>query len=640
MSTVRYCPHCGSEVFYDGDFCVNCGGTLEGPDPRASDTPTQAIPQRSTPMPPAFTSGAGHPTRRMSRREFIQNAQMESVNGSADLAALAASTSSFLAQGGVRHDSASAADGPQPATAPQDAPTPGETARAEGSAARSSSSGTGEDVSTPTQDRAEHQADQPDGHPDIDFALDWASDTWGIPSLPEGIWSLDSSLDAAGKLDTVTGGEPNADTPGGLPAADTHPENTPEPERSAEPAMPDTTGESVDAAAGQQAAAEDEAATGQLPAIEPQQQIESAEPEPEIESADPEAEPVEPASEPAQEASAAAQTGSIPQAAPQAADVDADTSDRRQAGPANDADVPTQVIARADVPADTGPLPYNIPSAEMTGRTAAAYTPATTTSGMPAIDIPDEPDTDMATVAVQQGTIPDEAGTQVMPQAHAATSAETGTPAAPRTSSASAKRWKPVVAVGVAAVLCVCVGLGISAARRHALPASTAQATTSAATGTTATPASPSASSSPTTTSPSATATPSAAGVYTNSAMGYQVSIPDGYVWHDETDNGASRTFTDDSIGMTIAVSGKANASGATVSSEYAACASGHAVSYHLLSGDIMVCSYAQNGTITYIKEIVTRSRILTLRFDYPQSAKTNGSSVIDQVFPSFVSTQ
>lgn len=122
--------------------------------------------------------------------------------------------------------------------------------------------------------------------------------------------------------------------------------------------------------------------------------------------------------------------------------------------------------------------------------------------------------------------------------------------------------------------------------------------------------------------------------------MGYQVSIPDGYVWHDETDNGSSRSFTNDAIGMTIAVSGKANTTGATVSSEYAACASGHAVSYHLLSGDIMVCSYSDNNTITYIKEIVTRSTILTLRFDYPQSAKTDGSAVIDQVFPSFVSTQ
>lgn len=128
--------------------------------------------------------------------------------------------------------------------------------------------------------------------------------------------------------------------------------------------------------------------------------------------------------------------------------------------------------------------------------------------------------------------------------------------------------------------------------------------------------------------------------MYTNDALGYRVSIPDGYVWHEETDNGATRTFTDDSIGMTIKVSGASNTTGATVSSEYSACASGHSVSYHLLSGDIMVCSYAENGTITYVKEIVTQQSILTLRFDYAQSAQEKGAAVIDEVFPTFVSTR
>lgn len=622
MSTVRYCPHCGSEVFYDGDFCVNCGGTLEGPDPRASDTPTQAIPQRSAPIPSAFAPG--QPTRQMSRREFIQNAQMESVNGSADLAALAASTSSLLAHGDARRKPASTDDALQPPTVQQDAQAAGDTARNDDDAADSASSDIRATGPVPAHDGTEQHDGTAGEHPDVNFALDWASDTWGIAALPKNIWSLDSSSQPASDQPAAADDKP---WPGETANQTTE---TGQAGHQLEPAEPASVDEPVEAAPDRQSAPAHTTATDQLPALEPEEQPQSA-----VENTD--IDDHSDAAENTGETPGIADTGrmSVTQTAAEPSRAGTDAS-IRQTEPDDDTDVPTQVIERADTPADTGPLPYNIPSADMTGHTAAVYTPATTASGMPAIGTPD--DTDMATAAMPQAVTPDETGTQVMPQAHAGRPT-TDTAHAPASSTtptpaASPNRWRPIVIVCVAAVLCVCVGLGITAARRHASPAATTQTATSAPSGAT-TSASPSAS------APSAaSASPSSAGVYTNSTMGYQVSIPDGYVWHDETDNGSSRSFTNDAIGMTIAVSGKANTTGATVSSEYAACASGHAVSYHLLSGDIMVCSYSDNNTITYIKEIVTRRTILTLRFDYPQSAKTDGSAVIDQVFPSFVSTQ
>ena len=268
MSTVRYCPHCGSEVFYDGDFCVNCGGTLEGPDPRASDTPTQAIPQRSAPIPSAFAPG--QPTRQMSRREFIQNAQMESVNGSADLAALAASTSSLLAHGDARRKPAPTDDALQPPTVQQDAQAAGDTARNDDAAADSASSDIRATDPVPAHDGTEQHDGTAGEHPDVNFALDWASDTWGISALPKDIWSLDSSSQPASDQPAAADDKP---WPGETANQTTE---TGQAGHQLEPAEPASVDEPVEAAPDQQSAPAHTTATGQLPALEPEEQPQSA----------------------------------------------------------------------------------------------------------------------------------------------------------------------------------------------------------------------------------------------------------------------------------------------------------------------------------------------------------------------------
>lgn len=755
MSVIRYCPHCGSEVFYDGDICMNCGGTLEGPDPRGSDTPTQAIPRRMQPASPY--DAQEQPTRPISRREYIQQAQMAAINGSADLAALAASAHSVIPHAKTRPGAAQSAIGTVDGVHSDVA-----SGNAQGDARENGQSsdraGQGLSVLGEADTSAAEPAQTETAKKDYHFALDWASDTWGIPSLPEGIWSLNTDNaegqsatssqqqsdrqpvaqfpdEADNAADDVSDAEhtnhtDEADASGGndIPGTgdtpntvqdlnDDNTEGGEEPTAQSEAGTKPQTVQTPDLAGNPDTAEvlEQSQATEQPEITEQPEQPEAVEsskasrtteqPQPQaaatIETAQPEQtaqdwKKISPSSghTPDDEESSSpvsAQHPSIEQVSAAQPD-DALTSDERVETPSDapsfdassdvsysdtqapdaqesGSDEPTQVIDRDAIGTETGPLPYNIPPAEMTEHTAAIYEStnefpfafeqsgegearaeeplpsdeADTTGQLP---VAEEPAGDNeATVAIPadanqpayrpNGEAPQTNRNAASSRVKAARSVES--PAAGKTATSA----RTAIIIVVVVALLVCAGIVFALTRHHGTSATqpTASATASASAPASSS-AGASASSSASSSSPSAAATPSPAGVYTNDAMGYRVSIPDGYVWHEETDNGATRTFTDDSIGMTIKVSGASNTTGATVSSEYSACASGHSVSYHLLSGDIMVCSYAENGTITYVKEIVTQQSILTLRFDYAQSSQEKGAAVIDEVFPTFVSTR
>ncbi|KAB8301780.1 hypothetical protein DSM100238_0099 [Bifidobacterium apri] len=700
---------------------------------------------------------------------------MAAINGSSDLAALAASTHSVIPRAkmrpGAAHNTVGTVDGVQPNA---DGDTRDDAQNTEQSPNRAGQTDAGQ---------AGAQSDDADSRQErknYNFALDWASDTWGIPPLPEGIWSLNAD-DAEGRSAAPSEQQPDHQ-PGTQTQAEA--ENVPDGESDADNANqtenagtvagnagtvagnadavadsePDT-GDVADADAAHFDTAEhgEEPTAQDADMISPQKETSPSSPvSPNQEPSDrteipqtprvlntkhtPDIEETGQAEEASQRSEESEQSETIeasqvsatseqsqstqtPQAAatveaPQAADASAQSghtpNDEASSSPvsaqhppieqtpatepaeAEDArrgdgrveipsdapsasmmpsdmqesgnDEPTEVIDRDAIGTETGPLPYNIPPAEMTGRTAAIYEstnefpfsfgqpgnqPNTreeepfasdeteTTGQLPATDGITGND-DEATVAIpadakQPAYQPAGAASQA-PRNASGARVQTPRPAASSAAGRTASPARNTLIIVVVIALLVCAGIAFVATRhRAASPAQpSANATTSASA--TATPSDgASASSSP---SPSASLTPSPAGVYTNDTMGYRVSIPDGYVWHDETDNGATRSFTDDSIGMTITVTGASNTTGATVASEYSACASGHSVSYHLLSGDIMVCSYAENGTITYVKEIVTQQSILSLRFDYAQSAKDQGSAVIDEVFPTFVSTR
>lgn len=748
MSVIRYCPHCGSEVFYDGDICMNCGGTLEGPDPRGSDTPTQAIPRS---MQPASSYDAQEqPTRPISRREYIQQAQMAAINGSADLAALAASAHSVIPHAKTRPGAAQSAVGTVDG-AHSDAASGNAQGDARENGQSSDRAGQGLSASGEVDTSAAEPAQTEAAKKDYHFALDWASDTWGIPSLPEGIWSLNAD-NAEGQSATSSqqqsDHQPVAQSPNGADnAADDVSESSGDNDIPGTGDTPDTVQDlnDDDTGGGEEPAAQDSADTnpqtvqtpdlaGNPDTAEASQQSQATEqPEiteqPEVSEQPEESEVMEnsrvsgtseqPQSSQSTEAmeteqteenrkispdsghtpddeesssSVSAQCPSIEQvsAAQSAQPDDAPTSDGQVEAPSDapsfdassdvpysdtqapdtqesDSDEPTQVIDRDAIGTETGPLPYNIPPAEMTERTAAIYESTNefpfafeqSGEGEARAEEPlpsDEADT-TGQLPVTEGPTGDNEATVAIPadanqpayrpngeapQTNRNVANSRVKAARPAESPATGKATTPArtaIIIVVVVALLVCAGIVFALTRHHGTSATQPSANATASASASASP-SADASASASSSSPSAAATPSPAGVYTNDAMGYRVSIPDGYVWHEETDNGATRTFTDDSIGMTIKVSGASNTTGATVSSEYSACASGHSVSYHLLSGDIMVCSYAENGTITYVKEIVTQQSILTLRFDYAQSAQEKGAAVIDEVFPTFVSTR
>ena len=690
MSVIRYCPHCGSEVFYDGDICMNCGGTLEGPDPRGSDTPTQAIPRR---MQPASSYDAQEqPTRPISRREYIQQAQMAAINGSADLAALAASAHSVIPHAKTRPGAAQSAIGTVDGVH-SDVASGNTQEGAHESGQSSARTGQGRSVSGETGTSATEPAQTETAKKDYHFALDWASDTWGIPSLPEGIWSLNTD-NAEGQSATSSQQQSDDQPVAQFPdEADNAADDVSDAERTNHTDEADASGSNDipgtgdtpntvqdlnddDTEGEEKPAAQDSAGTNPQTAenrkISPDSghtpdDEESSSP---VSAQHPSIEQVS-AAQPAQPDDALTSDERIetPSDAPSfdaSTDVpysDTQAPDTQESG----SDEPTQVIDRDAIGTETGSLPYNIPPAEMTERTAAIYKStnefpfafeqsgegearaeeplpsdeADTTGQLP---VAEEPTGDNeATVAIPaDANQPAYRPNGEAPQTNRNAASSSVKAARPEESPAAGKTAAPVratIIIVVLVALLVCAGIVFALTRHHGTSATQPSAN---ATASASAPASPSAdaSTSASSSSPSAAATPSPAGVYTNDAMGYRVSIPDGYVWHEETDNGATRTFTDDSIGMTIKVSGASNTTDATVSSEYSACASGHSVSYHLLSGDIMVCSYAENGTITYVKEIVTQQSILTLRFDYAQSAQEKGAAVIDEVFPTVVSTR
>lgn len=125
-------------------------------------------------------------------------------------------------------------------------------------------------------------------------------------------------------------------------------------------------------------------------------------------------------------------------------------------------------------------------------------------------------------------------------------------------------------------------------------------------------------------------------GPYLNARFGYTVTVPDGFTWQQESDNGDGRQFTNDGLGMIITVSGISNATNATLDDEFATATAGHLVSYQQKLGTEFTATWEENGTITYIRELYSADTLRTLRFDYPASHRDQCDRIVEQVVPTF----
>ena len=125
-------------------------------------------------------------------------------------------------------------------------------------------------------------------------------------------------------------------------------------------------------------------------------------------------------------------------------------------------------------------------------------------------------------------------------------------------------------------------------------------------------------------------------GPYLNARFGYTVTVPDGFTWQQESDNGDGRQFTNDGLGMIITVSGTSNALNETLDSVFDSATAGHPVSYQQKLGTEFTATWEENGTITYIRELYSADTLRTLRFDYPASHRDQCDRIVEQVVPTF----
>lgn len=125
-------------------------------------------------------------------------------------------------------------------------------------------------------------------------------------------------------------------------------------------------------------------------------------------------------------------------------------------------------------------------------------------------------------------------------------------------------------------------------------------------------------------------------GPYLNARFGYTVTVPDGFTWQQESDNGDGRQFTNDGLGMIITVSGTSNALNETLDSAFDSATAGHPVSYQQKLSTEFTATWEENGTITYIRELYSADTLRTLRFDYPASHRDQCDRIVEQVVPTF----
>lgn len=214
-------------------------------------------------------------------------------------------------------------------------------------------------------------------------------------------------------------------------------------------------------------------------------------------------------------------------------------------------------------------------------------------------------------------------------------------------------RKYPVTAIAIAILACIVVvfsGVGIvrmMASANNTVSGSDASSSSSSSAGAKdETPANNSQNSTPVTgkTSKKATAQqqdtqPPADGCYLNARFGYAVTIPSGFTWQAESADGDGRTFTDGQTGMTIAAWGSNNALNETVISAFKQAAAGHSVSYQQILDSEFTATWEENGTITYIREMVSAGAIRAVQFTYPSTHRNECDRIVEQVVPTLTAT-
>ena len=119
---------------------------------------------------------------------------------------------------------------------------------------------------------------------------------------------------------------------------------------------------------------------------------------------------------------------------------------------------------------------------------------------------------------------------------------------------------------------------------------------------------------------------------YVNARYSYSIQAPSDFVWSSESDNGDGRQFSsDDDDDITITVWGSGNLDGGTPESAMRQYLSDHDVTYHALGDSSFVATWQEDGTITYLRELVDDDIIRAVEITYPSSSSDRGNKVVDR---------
>ena len=120
---------------------------------------------------------------------------------------------------------------------------------------------------------------------------------------------------------------------------------------------------------------------------------------------------------------------------------------------------------------------------------------------------------------------------------------------------------------------------------------------------------------------------------YVNARYSYSIQAPSDFVWSSESDNGDGRQFSsDDDDDITITVWGSGNLDGGTPESAMRQYLSDHDVTYHALGDSSFVATWHEDGTITYLRELVDDDIIRAVEITYPSSSSDRGNKVVEAV--------
>ena len=126
---------------------------------------------------------------------------------------------------------------------------------------------------------------------------------------------------------------------------------------------------------------------------------------------------------------------------------------------------------------------------------------------------------------------------------------------------------------------------------------------------------------------------------YVNARYSYSIQAPSDFVWSSESDNGDGRQFSsDDDDDITITVWGSGNLDGGTPESAMRQYLSDHDVTYHALGDSSFVATWQEDGTITYLRELVDDDIIRAVEITYPSSSSDRGNKVVEAVAPTLKS--